>query len=138
MARRGWNFPDLAWSPDGQRLGFVQGNRKGLADIQVLDLRSGRVAQLTQAGHTSWSPSWSPDGTAIAYLSDRDGAPQVFLMASDGSHVRRLTSDPAPKAWVTWSAKGDRIAYSARAGGQSDLFTLAPDGTGRQKAPVHP
>lgn len=129
----GMELSDLAWSPDGQRLGFVQGTRKGLADIQVLDLRSGRVALLTPGGHTSRSPSWSPDGSAIAYLSDRDGAPQVFLMASDGSHVRQLTSDPVPKACVAWSAKGDRIAYSARAEGQSDLFTCAPDGTGARK-----
>ncbi len=129
----GMELSDLAWSPDGQRLGLVQGSRKGLKDILVLDLRSGRVAQLTQAGHTSWSPSWSPDGTAIAYLSDRDGAPQVYLMASDGNQVRRLTTDPAPKVGVTWSAKGDRIAYSARAAGQSELYTLAPDGTGRQR-----
>jgi TolB protein len=129
----GMELSGLAWSPDGQRLGFVQGTRKGLADIQLLDLRSNRVAQLTPVGHTSRSPSWSPDGAAIAYLSDRDGVPQVFLMASDGSRVRQLTSDPAPKACVAWSAKGDRIAYGARAGGKSDLFTIAPDGTGAQK-----
>ena len=129
----GMELSDLAWSPDGQRLGFVQGTRKGLADIQLLDLRSNRVAQLTPAGRTSRSPSWSPDGGAIAYLSDRDGVPQVFLMASDGSRVRQLTRDPAPKACVAWSAKGDRIAYGARAGGKSDLFTIAPDGTGARK-----
>ena len=130
--RAGMALSGLTWSPDGQRLGFVQGSPKGLADILCLELRSSRVAQLTQGGHTTKSPSWSPDGTTIAYLYDRDGAPQVFLMASDGSHVRRLTSDPSAKACVSWGVKGDRIAYSALSEGQSDLYTLAPDGTGRQ------
>ena len=129
----GMELSDLAWSPDGQRLCFVQGTRKGLADLQVLDLRTGRATPLTQGGHTSRSPSWNPDGSAIAYLSDRDGTAQVFRMAGDGSRVRRLTGDPSPKACVTWSAKEDRIAYIARVEGRFDLFTLAPDGTGGQK-----
>jgi TolB protein len=126
---------DLAWAPDGQRLAFVQETRKGLADIHVLDLRSGRDARLTE-GHTSQEPSWSPDGTRLACLSDREGAPQVFILAGDGSHAEQLTRDPAPKGRVAWSAsgaRGDRIGYSARVDGRSCLFTLAPDGGDRQQ-----
>ena len=129
----GFELSGLAWSPDGRRLAFVQGNRQGRSDIQLLDPRSGRVVQLTPPGGTSWCPSWDPEGTALAYLANQDGASQVFLMASDGSPIRRLTGDPEPKVCVTWNAKGDRIAYSSRDGGQSGLFILAPDGTGRQK-----
>lgn len=140
----GLALSDLAWSPDGQRLCFVQESRKGLSDLQLLDLGSGQVTRLTEPGHTSRRPSWSPDGASLAFLSDRDGSSQVYLMASDGSHVRRLTSDPAPKDSVAWGGqggqglRGDRIAYSARLDTATGLFTIAPDGSGRQQAATIP
>jgi TolB protein len=124
----GRELSDLAWSADGRRLCFVQETRQGLADIQVLDPASGKAARITD-GHTDRSPCWNPDGTALAFISDREGVPQVFTMASDGSQPRRLTGDPAPKACVAWSPKGDRIAFTAGA----DLCTIAPDGSARQK-----
>jgi TolB protein len=129
----GVGISGLAWAPDGNRLCFVQENRKGLSDIYVLDLRTSHAVRLTEEGHTSRGPCWNPAGTEIAFLSDQEGTPQVFLMASDGSHVRRLTGDPAPKDCVSWNAQGDRIGYIARIEGRSDLFTLTPAGTGRQQ-----
>jgi TolB protein len=129
----GLEISDLAWSPDGNRLSFVQENRKGLSDIYVLDLRGNQVAQLTPGGHSSRSASWNPAGTELAFISDQEGTPQVYLMASDGSRVRRLTGDPAPKDCVSWNVQGDRIAYVARGDGGSELYTLAPSGAGRQK-----
>jgi TolB protein len=128
----GMALSDPAWSPDGQRLAFVQESRQGLADIQVLDLRSGKVARLTE-GHTSKGPCWNPAGTAIAYISDRDGTPQVFVSALDGK-ARRLTGDPAPKGCLAWNGKGDRIAYSAVVEGRSAVFTVTPAGTDPRQA----
>ena len=129
----GLEISDLDWAPDGPRLCFVQGNRKGLSGIYGLDLRATRVARLTDEGHTSGKPCWNPSGTDIAFISDREGTAQVFLMASDGSQVRRLTGDPAPKECVAWNAQGDRIGYVARMDGQSALFTQTPAGTTRQQ-----
>ena len=128
----GTALSDLAWSPDGQRLCFVQESRQGLAAIQVLDLRSGRIAQVSEPGHAAKAPCWSPQGTTLAFISDREGTPQVYTMAADGGQLRRLTGDPAPKGRVAWNPREDRIACTATAGRQSELFTLAPDGTGRQ------
>jgi TolB protein len=130
----GMAISDLAWSPDGRRLCFVQESRKGLKDIHVLDLASGQVTALTETGHASWNPCWNQDGSSIAYLSDREGAPQVFVMASDGSRVRRLTGDSAPKTSVAWNAKGDRIAYSVKSEAGADLITVAADGGNPRQA----
>jgi TolB protein len=124
----GKELSDLAWSADGRRLCFVQETRQGLADIQVLDPASGQAARITE-GHTNRGPCWNPDGTALAFISDREGTPQVFTMAGDGSQLRRLTGDPAAKTCVAWNAKGDRIAFTSG----TDLFLIAPDGSGRQK-----
>ena len=78
-------------------------------------------------------PCWNSAGTELAYVSDRDGSAQVYLMASDGTRVRRVTEDPAPKTGVAWSAQGDRIAYVARQNGRYELFAMTPGGAGRQK-----
>ena len=83
------------WSPDGKRLAFVQGDRRGNTDIMVLDLASGRVRRLTDGTCINTEPSWNPNGTQIAFTSDREGAPQVFLMQDDGSNLRRLTGEGA-------------------------------------------
>lgn len=111
-----------AWSPDGQRLAFVQGDRRGNTDIMVLDLASGRVHRLTDGGGINTEPSWSPDGTQIAFTSDRDGGPQVFLMQSDGTNLRRLTTEGHYNASPAWSPSGAMIAYVSRFEGRFDLF----------------
>jgi TolB protein len=134
----GLEISDLAWAPDGSRLAFVQEDRRGLAAIFVLDLRTGQAAPVTPSGRVSRGPCWNPAGTELAYVSDRGGSAQVYLMASDGTRVRRLTEDPAPKTGVAWSAQGDRIAYAARQDGHYELFVTTPAGTGRQKLAASP
>ena len=129
----GLGLSDLAWSPDGKRLAFVQADHKGDMDVYVLELQSNRAIRLTQGGHSNTAPCWNPQGTELAYVSDRAGTPQVFLMGSDGSHVRPLTTDAAPKECVAWNASGDRIAYSSRFAGASHLFTSTPGGADRRQ-----
>ena len=82
-----------SWSPDGKRLALVQGDRRGNTDIVVLDVASGRVRRLTDSNCINTDPSWNPAGTQLAFTSDREGGPQVFLMGDDGSNVRRLTQE---------------------------------------------
>src|SRR5262245_43782419 len=45
------------------------------------------------AGNADWQPAWSPDGTQIAFTSDRDGNSDVFRMGADGSNIEQLTRD---------------------------------------------
>jgi TolB protein len=129
----GLKISDLAWSPDGGRLAFVQEDRRGLAAIYILDPRTGRADPMTSSGRIRRDPSWNPAGTELAYVSDQDGSPQVYVMAGDGGRARRLTGDPAPKDRVAWSAQGDRIAYVARQEGRFDLVSVTPAGSGSQK-----
>jgi TolB protein len=134
----GLELSGLAWSPDGGRLCFVQENRKGLSDIHLLDLRSGVEAQLTPGGRSSRGPCWNASGTEIAYLSDQDGTPQVYIMAADGTRARRLTADPAPKDGVAWNAQGDRIGFVARQDGRIGLYTVSPSGADCRKLASSP
>lgn len=126
----GLGIRDLAWSPDGTVLLFVQENRKGLSGIHAFRPLSGSISVLTPGDHLDRCPAWSPDGRAIAFLSDRDGPSQVFIVDAEGGHPRPLTRDRLPKDAVAWSPQGDRIAFSSRSAGQSLLTLSAPDGSG--------
>lgn len=111
-----------AWSPDGKRIAFSQGDRRGNSDIVVLDVASGRTRRLTDSTCINTEPCWNPAGTQIAFTSDRDGSPQVYLMEEDGSNVRRLTHEGGYNASAAWSPNGSMIAYVSRFEGKFDLF----------------
>lgn len=71
-----------------------------------------RDAQRLTAFHRDdWQPTPSPDGKTIAFLSDRDGTPHIYLMNADGAHLRRLTMHAGEESAPTWSADGKQLAY---------------------------
>lgn len=113
-----------SWSPDGKRLAFVQGDRRGNSDIMLLDVATGRVRRLTDSNCINTEPSWNPAGTQLAFTSDREGSPQVYLMEEDGSNVRRLTREGGYNASPAWSPTGAMVAYVSRFEGKFDLFVF--------------
>jgi WD40-like Beta Propeller Repeat len=70
--------------------------------ICLLDPRTGSQRVLTGHRSDSFAPTWSLDGTHLAFISDRDGLDQLFVMRSDGTAVVRLTSDQADKDTPAW------------------------------------
>jgi dipeptidyl aminopeptidase/acylaminoacyl peptidase len=105
---------DLEFSPDGSRLVFtVTEPVKGAArarSVWMLDVESGRSRQLTFSGKSDGSPRWAPDGSAIAFLSDRDGEAQLYLLSLGGGEAEKLTDRKEAIAAFRWSPDGRRIA----------------------------
>lgn len=105
----GFDDSALAWSPDGTKLAFQTQREPGAidGDIFVLDLATGAVTQLTRDPATTpvhdEGPAWSPDGTMIAFTSERsDPDGDIWIMRSDGADPRRLTTDPALDESPDW------------------------------------
>jgi TolB protein len=111
------------WSPDGSKIAFGSGS-----GVQVMDADGSNVVALT-AGR---SPDWSPDGTRLVFERPEPCpflicSPALYLMASDGSGVLRLTDQGTCAAW---SPDGSKIAYRSLFVG---LFLINPDGTGKRQ-----
>jgi Tol biopolymer transport system component len=84
---------DLALSPDGNKLAFYLTLGGVNRDLHVLDLTSYQLKRLTTNSHSDTRPTWSPDGTKIAFASDRSGKMQIYTMnGSTGGNVVKITS----------------------------------------------
>ena len=136
--RRLTNNPaeDLApsWSPDGKRIAFIS-DRDGHPDrapgwftseIYVMDADGGNEQNLTNHPSDDRSPSWSPDGTRIAFQSyrdnDRNHNIEIYVINADGGNLQRLTNNLAADENPAWSPDGEQIVFeSAREGHFIDL-----------------
>ena len=69
--------------------------------------------------------------SAIAFVSDRDGNYDIYVMDSDGSNVRNLTNSPTSDEFVpVWSYDGKQIAFDLKQEDQFDIYTINADGSG--------
>jgi len=67
---------------------------------------------LTTGKHRNSSPRWSPDESKIAYLSTRDGKPQIWAHSMKTGHEAKLTSLLSAPSAISWSPDGKQIAFS--------------------------
>lgn len=108
-----------AWSPDSLTIAFTameagpEGDDpavyKGYYRVRVVDVQAGQERNVV-ADHEGGEilPSWSPDGRWLVFLSDRTGAPEVWMSAIDGTELRALTSDNQLKrAAPVWLLPGN-------------------------------
>lgn len=100
------NHPAL--SPDGKLLAFDH-----LGDIWVVPSTGGTARPLTQNTARDGYPKFSPDGKEIAFVSDRDGNPQVYVMPATGGTPRQITFHTSGFALHEWTPDGNEVLVSA-------------------------
>ncbi len=110
---------DTALSPDGSRILYVVSEadlKKGRynTDIYLVPFAGGTPVKLTNSPGRDDTPHWSPDGKKVAFLSDRDGKPQIWLIAPDGGEASRLTESKTGVRDFAWSPDGSQLAYTDR------------------------
>src|SRR3989442_12739243 len=122
--------PDrMAFSPDGSRIAARLVGRPG---IWVAGLDGSHTIQLTHGANDDW-PSWSPDGTQIAFAGSpgatRPCAPRrfdygcprdLYVVNADGSGLRRITNDHSVDSAPSWSPNGRELAFEGSSRGAGD------------------
>ena len=91
------------------------------------------VHQVTDVDDVDAPSAWSPDGSRIAFASDRDGDFEVFVMNADGTGEQQLTEDFSINLWPSWSPDGTRIAFNSYRDGHLETFVMNADGSNRQQ-----
>lgn len=105
-------------SPDGRAVVYTVGatdldTNRIAHNIWIVSTAPGsQPRQLTQTGHDT-RPQWSPDGKTIAFLSGREGAPEVYVMPAQGGAEKKITSLSTGADNEKWSPDGRSIAFTS-------------------------
>ena len=103
-------------SPDGRRVAYVlqtsvEDGAKYAGDIWVVPTAGGEARPLVTNPANDRSPRWAPDGRTLAFLSNRSGKNQIWILESEGEPWQ-LTDSVTDVGGFTWSPDGRRIAYT--------------------------
>jgi dipeptidyl aminopeptidase/acylaminoacyl peptidase len=107
-----------AISPDGSQVVFTRAwvdkvKDQTRSNVWVIDVAGTRLRELTRGSWRDTAPVWSPDGTRIALLSDRDGTTQVHVLFVTTGELAQLTHVERAPAGLTWSPDGRQLAFTA-------------------------
>src|SRR5215510_2812814 len=114
-------------SPDGRRVAFAvtvlsEERDEYLSNIWVVDTAGGEPRRFTAGPRRDVEPRWSPDGTRLAFLSERSPKEklQLYVMPADGGEPTRLTALEHGVSSAVWSPDGSRLAFVSPVGGQRE------------------
>jgi len=106
---------DLQLSPDGKWIALVVAEpvtgTEQIRNIWVYDVKTQKIWRFTSSKKSDGRPRWSPDGKKLAFLSNRDGTTQIYLMPISGGEAEALTQSKTDIQSFEWSPDGKQIAF---------------------------
>ncbi len=114
-----------AIAPNGRSMALIL-SKDGNPELYVKDLPTGRLTRLTTTPHADeGSPSWSPDGNRIVYVSNASRTPQLYVVSSAGGPPQQLTTRGSQNVAPDWGANG-LIAYQTLSGNKFQIAVMDP------------
>ena len=140
LTRNAVNDHRPVWSPDGRSIAFARDRDWQTVNIYVMNADGSAQRRLTPTLHRQqpggWVElAWSPDWEKIAFDDSAGhlGAPDIFVMNTDGSGLRNVTNTDTTSFDFAWSPDGRRIAYLEGSPGGAPLYVVNADGTGKRR-----
>lgn len=118
------SFDVTCWPPPSGRIAFTaawDGHPASNQEIHIVRTDGTEQINLTNNSAVDQTPAWSPDGSRVAFSSNRDGDFGVYVMSTDGSDTEWLADGDGP----AWSPDGSKIAYNL----DGDIYLMDSDGT---------
>jgi len=132
----------VAWSPDGRRLVVELSTLTESSDVWVMNADGTGAVNLTPDPRPAIlydrAPAWSPDGSRIAFSSNRSGTTRLWVMGADGANPVQVVSPEvaATERTPAWSPDGELIAFVADGADGTGIGVVRPDGTGYRLFPA--
>ena len=126
------------WSPDGDSVVFssMGPNNSDSGGIHVRNPDGVNQSQMT-CGIGDQEAVWSHDSSKLAFISERDGNKEIYVMNSDGLEARRLTNNDADETDIAWSPNGNRIVFVSEIDGNSEIYSIRPDGSDKRRLTIN-
>lgn len=113
------------------KIAFTSG-RDGNSEIYVMDADGTNLKRLTNSPANDFEPSWSPDGSKIAFASIVNYTKyQIYLINADGTNLRRLTDLPTGANYPCWLSGGTKILFTTIKGKfefETEAYIIDADG----------
>jgi Tol biopolymer transport system component len=131
----GWDL-DPGWSPDGSKIAF-ETTRDDPYNLEIYTMNADGTNQVnitnnlhTVGAHNDYYPTWSADGSKIAFVFDGDGTDEIFVMNADGSGRVNLSNLPTSYEYSpSWSADDSKIAFqSDKDDGRGEIYVMDANG----------
>jgi hypothetical protein len=118
-----------SWAPDGKRLVLTGLSFSGQSDLYIVDLEQETAEQLTDDLFDDRDPAWSPDGSVIAFSSDRtpygtDGCYNLFVVELSTGAVQPATCGPHNDLSPAWSRDGRYLTFTSDRDGAYNLWMV--------------
>jgi len=122
----------LSWSKDGKFIAFARltkSNQGYNTDIYSVPSTGGNKTTIVTSPWDDFCPSYSPDGTSIAFISNRSGVNEIWTMELNAKKLRQVTGSTGKWIYensgkIEWSASGDKILFTSNAGNFNTLFSV--------------
>lgn len=119
-------------SPDGARIVYVRRycdimTDRRMSNLWIVQSDGSEHRPLTTGAASDTSPRWSPDGSQIIYLSDRDGSTQIYRRWMDTGQTAKVTAVTDAPSGIAWSPDGKWISFTAHVPARPTTIITMPE-----------
>ncbi len=117
----------LAWSPDGKRIA-ISGTQGGISDLYVYNLETESTRQITRGKYAEIQPTWSPDGSSLAFVTDRGPATNFDSLTYEKANIALMDLETDVIRLIRMGPDIKHISPQYSSDGKSVYFVADPDG----------